>query len=74
MVWLVRAYLELIHVKIALSNEHYLDEKINEDDYKAMQKEKKGTSEEFIREYCQIEDDEEVILGYLLRYVEGGKK
>jgi hypothetical protein len=62
---LVRSYLELIHIKISLDDGDYSKrkEKISE------------TSNQFINEYCQIEDDEEIILGYLLRYcVRGGKK
>lgn len=62
---LVRSYLELIHIKLSLHDRDYFKRKENISE----------TSDQFVDEYCQIEDDEEVILGYLLRYnVRGGKK
>ena len=62
---LVRSYLELIHIKLSLDNGDYSKRK--ENIYE--------TSNQFINKYCQIGDDEEIILGYLLRYcVRGGKK
>lgn len=62
---LVRSYLELIHIKLSLEEGDYSKHKENISE----------TSNQFINEYSNIEDDEEVILGYLLRYcVRGGKK
>lgn len=62
---LVRSYLELIHIKLSLEDGDYSKRKENISE----------TSDQFVNEYSKIEDDEEVILGYLLRYgVRGGKK
>jgi len=62
---LVRSYLELIHIKISLEDGSYSERKENISE----------TSSQFIKEYSSIEDEEEIILGYLLRYcVRGGKK
>ena len=62
---LVRSHLELIHIKLSLCDGDYSKRKENISE----------TSDQFIDEYLNIKDDEEVILGYLLRYcVRGGKK
>ena len=49
-------YLELIHIKISLDNGDYSKRKENISE----------TSDQFVDEYCQIEDDEEVILETIL--------
>jgi hypothetical protein len=54
---LVRSYLELIHIKLSLDDKNYSKRKENISD----------TSEIFINEYSKIKDDEEIILGYLIR-------
>jgi hypothetical protein len=83
---LVRNYLELIHVKIALSDASLASGEHEENSDQAYKlKEVCGNIlDEFISEYTRLvpeqgsvrfKDEEGVILGYLLRYsVRGGKK